>query len=237
MAALGINLNQIEVHLDLTVYGERMRPGLLLPKESEYSFAVRKGDIMAVYLEFINSVDGSMRMSMRVSWLRLVCLNGLVVREVQSDFSRLHIGEQILAELANHVPAALKSVLGERKLLTEWMARVVEDGAFENWIKCMVRSTWGLKAATRAYHITTRGVDVEIEKMLRRTRASLMPIKDSLCVIGSMPSSLNVFAIIQAMTWLAGDRAELQEQLDWKSQVYAMVMKLLPPVEQQQRMF
>ena len=74
---------------------------------------------------------------------------------------------------------------------------------------------------------------MEIEKMVRRTPASSMPIKDRVGVIGSSPTSLSVFAIIQAMTWLAGDRAELQEQLDWKSQFHSMVMKLLPVVEQQ----
>jgi hypothetical protein len=233
MAALGIDLNQIEVHLDLTVYGERMRLGLLLPKDSEYSVTVHKGDIMAVYLEFINSVDGSLRMSLRVSWLRLICLNGLVVRESQSDFSRLHIGEQILSELSDHLPAALASVLGEKKLFTQWMATLIKDSDFETWIQDTVRRAWGVKAAVRAYHITTRGVDVEIEKMVRKTPANSMPIEDRVGVIGSRPSSLSVFAIIQAMTWLAGDRAELQEQLDWKSQVYPMVMKLLPAVGQQ----
>jgi hypothetical protein len=57
-----------------------------------------------------------------------------------------------------------------------------------------------------------------------------MQIKDRVGVIGSITSSLNALAVTQAMTWLAGDRAELQEQLDWKRQVYPMVMKLLPAV-------
>jgi Domain of unknown function (DUF932) len=232
IASLGIDLNQIDVNLDLTIHGERMRLGLLLPKDSEYSVTVRKGDIMALYLEFVNSVDGSLRMSLRVSWLRLICLNGLVVREVQSDFSRPHVSAQILAELADHLPSALKSVLDEKKLFNHWMAIVVGDGAFENWIEDTVRKTWGLKAAVRAYHIARRGVDVEVERMVRGRPANSMPIEDRVCVIGSITSSLNVFAITQAMTWLAGDRAELQEQLDWKSQVYPMVMKLVPAVGQ-----
>jgi hypothetical protein len=122
--------------------------------------------------------------------------------------------------------------LDEKKLFNHWMAIVVGDGAFENWIEDTVRKTWGLKAAVRAYHIARRGVDVEVERMVRGRPASSMPIEDRVCVIGSITSSLNVFAITQAMTWLAGDRAELQEQLDWKSQVYPMVMKLVPAVGQ-----
>lgn len=100
--------------------------------------------------------------------------------------------------------------------------------AFATLIEDTVRKAWGLKAPVRAYHITTRGVAVEIKSMVRGTPVNSMPVKDRICVIGSITSSLNVFAITQAMTWLAGDRAELQEQLNWKGQVYPTVMKLLP---------
>jgi hypothetical protein len=37
--------------------------GLLLPRDSDYSFEVRKRDMMGSYLEFVNSVDGSLRLS------------------------------------------------------------------------------------------------------------------------------------------------------------------------------
>jgi Domain of unknown function (DUF932) len=200
LATFGIDLSQVDVNLDLTVHGERMRLGLVLPKNAEYSVTICEGDIMALYLEFVNSVDGSLRMSLRVSWLRLVCLNGLVVREVQSDSSRPHVSDQILAELADHLPSALRSVLNERRLFERWMAIVVKAEAFEDWIEDTVRKTWGLKAAVRAYHITKRGVDVEIKQMVRRTPAMSVPIKDRVCVIGSITSSLNVLAITQAMT-------------------------------------
>jgi hypothetical protein len=63
-----------------------MALGLVFPKIPKYSFEIRKNDIMAMYLEFINSVDGSLRLSLRVSWLRLVCTNGLTVHEVLWDF-------------------------------------------------------------------------------------------------------------------------------------------------------
>jgi len=45
-------------------------------------------------------------------------------------------------------------------------------------------------------------------------------------VISALKDSLNVLSISQALTWLAGDRTEFQEQLDWKSQVYRMVAVL-----------
>ena len=90
----------------------------------------------------------------------------------------------------------------------------------------------GLKAAVRAYHIGRRGVDVEILKMLRGVPAMAIPVRDKSDVIGALTPPLNIFAISQALTWLAGDRREFQEQLDWKSQVYQMLIELVPQSQQ-----
>ena|SRR6266700_608706 len=69
----------------------------------------------------------------------------------------------------------------------------------------------GLKAAVRAHHITLRGVDVEIEKMVRGVPAMNIPVRDKGPVTGSLTGSLNPFIVSQALTWLAGGRGEIQE--------------------------
>jgi hypothetical protein len=232
LASFGVDLSKVTVNLDLTVHGERMTLGLVLPKDSKYTFAVGRDDVMALYLEFINSVDGSLRLAFRVSWLRLVCTNGLMLREVLSDFSRMHIGAEILKEFADHLPSALESAVDHKKLFKRWMGLEITEGTFREWTENTLRKTWGLKAAVRAHHITLRGVDVEIEKMVRGVPAMDIPVRDKGPVTGSLTGSLNLFAVSQALTWLAGDRGEIQEQLDWKSQVYPMVMALLPKSEQ-----
>jgi len=108
-----------------------------------------------------------------------------------------------------------------------WSYTVALD-AFEEWIEKTVRRTWGLKAAVHAYHIALRGVDVEIETMLRGVHVASIPKRDKSKVPGALTNSLNLFAISQALTWLAGERRELQEQLSWKSQVYPMLARLVP---------
>lgn len=211
MASLEIDLNRIETTLDLTVYGERMALGIVFPTDSKYSFSVGKGDIMALYLEFINSVDGSMRLALRVSWLRLVCKNGLMMREMIADFSRMHIGGEVFKEFEDQIPLALDSVLDHKKLFQQWMKAKVADDRFEAWLEETVRKAWGLKAAVRVYHIVRRGVDVEIEKMLGGMPVAVLPTRDRACVVGAFAGDINVFAISQALSWLAGDRGELQE--------------------------
>ena len=222
-----LDLDRVEVSLDLTVFGERMRLGLLFPRDSTYSFTIRKGDNMGLYLEFLNSVDGSLRLALRVSWLRLVCTNGLMMQEVVADFSRAHLGGAVFEDFEEYLSSAM-NVVEHKKLFERWLSYTLTPEAFEDWIEQTVRRTWGLKAAVRAYHITLRGVDVEIETMLRGVRAANIPARDRTKVPGALTDSLNLFAISQALTWLAGERRELQEQLGWKSQVYQMVASLLP---------
>ena len=206
----------------------------MFPQDVKYSFEIRKNDIMAMYLEFINSVDGSLRLSLRVSWLRLVCTNGLIVREVLWDFSRPHLGAEILGEFEEYLPVALQSAVGYKTLFERWLRTRITKQAYEDWIEGTVRNIWGLKAAVRAYHIGCRGVDVKIEKMLRGVSVTAIPVKDLRPVIGALAGSLNIFAISQVLTWLAGDRGEFQEQLNWKSQVYEMLAKLVPDAAQQE---
>ena len=122
--------------------------------------------------------------------------------------------------------------MGYKTLFDRWVRTKITDQAYEEWIEGTVRKTWGLKAAVRAYHIGRRGVDVQIEKMLRGSPVKTIPVKDKGTVIGALTGSLNIFAISQVLTWLAGDRGEFQEQLDWKSQVYEMLTKLVPKAEQ-----
>jgi hypothetical protein len=234
LASTGINLEKVEVKLCLTIHGERMALGLVFPKDSEYTFEVSKGDIMAMYLEFINSVDGMLRLTLRVSWLRLICTNGLTVREVLWDYSRLHIGAEILKEFEDYLPAAIQSVVAYKTLFQQWMRTKVTDEAYEDWIETTVRQTWGLKAAVRAYHIGRRGVDVQIDKMRRRVPVKAIPVTDKAAVVGALMGSLNIFAISQMLTWLAGDRGEFQEQLNWKIQVFEMLTKLVPKSAQKE---
>ena len=228
LASLGVDPRKITVNLDLTVHGERMSLGLVFPKDSEYAYEVGRDDVMALYLEFINSVDGSLRLAFRVSWLRLVCTNGLMLREVLSDFSRMHIGVEILKDFESHLPGALASVVDHKKLFERWISLKITDAAFGEWTEETLRKTWGLKAAVRAHHIALRGVDVEIEKMVRGIPAGKIPVRDKGRVPGSLVGPLSLFAVSQALTWLAGDRGDIQEQLEWKSQVYQMVTLLLP---------
>jgi hypothetical protein len=228
LSHIGVKLENVEAILDLTIHGERMCLGLRMPKDSDFVFHVGRNDVMPLLLEFINSVDGSLRLGMRLSWLRLVCSNGLVMRELLSGFSKLHVGSDIVSELDNHLIQAFKSIEENRRPIARWMETTVDEEAIRNWSDGPVRNTWGVKAAVRAYHIALRGIDVDIQRMVRSTSVAEIPVIDKRAVPGARSTGdpLNLFHASQTLTWLAGERGEVQEQLDWKSQVQEMITEL-----------
>jgi hypothetical protein len=72
------NINPFEVKglLEMTAFGERMRIGLLLPEK--YNLKLNN-DVLGLRMECFNSVDGSMKFTCVIGWLRFVCSNGLIV--------------------------------------------------------------------------------------------------------------------------------------------------------------
>ena len=148
---------------------------------------------------------------------------------LQLDSTAREVGG-VFEDFEEYLTSAM-DVVDHKKLFQLWLSYTVRLDVFEKWIEKTVRKTWGLKAAVRTYHIACRGVDVEIETMLRGVQVAAIPTRDKGEVPGALTDSLNLFAISQALTWLAGERRELQEQLGWKSQVYPMLAPLVPNSE------
>jgi len=79
---------EIKTELDLTEYGERMRLGLIFPKQ--YGMMLPNNDEMGLRLECFNSVDGSMKFMSVIGWLRFVCANGMVLGVADTYYRSRH---------------------------------------------------------------------------------------------------------------------------------------------------
>jgi hypothetical protein len=104
----------------------------------------------------------------------------------------------------------------------------VDDGALIPWIDEEVRSLWGVKAAVRVLGIATKGWDVKPvgaianrrPSEIRTNRVSQVPVP------GIDPPVGNLFGVSQVLTWIAGQRGEISEDLQWRSQVDDLMAKL-----------
>src|SRR5438876_11459610 len=50
----------------------------------------------------------------------------------------------------------------DRARLERWQRTEVRPGSLRRWVDDLLRKEWGVKAATRVYHIALRGCDVKL---------------------------------------------------------------------------
>jgi hypothetical protein len=181
---------------------------------------------MTMRLECFNSVDGSTRFRASMGWYRLVCSNGLVMRVTGSESDRRHVGDLQLAQISPILIAGMNDYKGERDTLARWRNIEVEATVLKGWIDTQLRKLWGFKAAARAFHIAISGRDVKVLGPYKGYSPTTIRVEPSSAVPGSPERSTSLFDVSQILAWLAKERTDIQEQMDWREQIPALIAPL-----------
>src|SRR5712692_649677 len=224
LESAGISPSQVKCDLSLTTHGERMALRIRLP--SPYDFDPGDGHPMALRLECFNSVEGSCRFMAVLSWFRLVCRNGLVIG-ISRTVVRRHDRHLEVEEIGQILTEELRSAEAERAVYASWMRRQVKRDLTQRWVDGPLAAAWGKKAAARAFHICETGRDAEFEDPFERAEPSVRRMKACGAVPGATAPARNAFAVSQVLSWLAGNRGGLQEQLEWRRQIPGLMKELL----------
>lgn len=89
-----------------------------------------------------------------------------------------------------------------------------------------VRECWGVKAAVRVLGIATEGWDVEALGAITNRKPSEIRTKRTSAVPGVDAPVGTLFAVSQVLSGIAGQRGEIGEDLEWRSQVHDLIAKL-----------
>lgn len=224
LEAAQIDPFHVHTELQLTELGERMALSLRLP--DSYLFDPGDRYPMSVRLECVNSVDGSTRFRAAMGWFRLVCSNGLTIGVTRSESRRRHVGDLRLEDIGEILCAGLNEYKLERETLTRWRNIEISGTELRPWIETHVRASWGFKAATRVFHIATTGRDVTVLGPYKGNSPSTIPVEASGAVPGTPPKSTSLFDVSQILAWLAKERANVQEQMQWREQIPSLIAPL-----------
>jgi hypothetical protein len=222
---LRIDPAEMFAEMDLTEYGERMRLGLLFPKR--YNLKINGKDEMGLRLECFNSVDGSTKFMAVVGWLRFVCANGLIVGVVNTDFRHRHNKTMKVQEIAAILQEGIAATTREREVYRVWMGWKVSDDSLMNWVNGPLAKQWGVKAAVRTWSITRNGYDVSLAKPFEKGVPTEKTVVQGKKIPGAVVPGNTVYAIAQSLAWLAKERRDVQERLEWKQQIGELVRPLL----------
>lgn len=224
LKAVHIEPDSLQADLTLSGYGERMGLHITLPVQ--YEFDPGDGHQLALQIGCYNSVDGSTRFRAVLGWLRFVCSNGMVVGAAQTDYRKRHTQTLDIEAVGALLEKGLTYATQDKARLTQWVKTPVQPNKIVAWSDGPVRTAWGVKAATRALHIARTGCDVQIPPFTEKA----LPSKKEVIVGQLVPSSnqpaKNLYAVSQVLTWLAQQRTEIEERLEWQNQVPELMEKL-----------
>jgi hypothetical protein len=212
-----------EVEIAMTAQGERLLAKLDLGPAFHAS---PDGKNVRVKLCCRNSVDGSSAMQAWLSWERLICRNGMVVG--------VTLGRTRLAHTANSKPdkvfeplaPRLTETLEERKVLDTWTTTKVRREALRNWVDGPVAEQWNTLCAARVWSICSTGQDARFVPPFERAAPSRRRLRLLGLVPGAVPQADNLYAVSQALSWVASHRHDAAEAEIMQRQISFLLARL-----------
>ena len=220
-----IDISKVKAEIEITEYGERMALTLYLPEA--YNFDPGDGYPLNLRIECFNSVDGSTRFRVLMGWFRFVCSNGLIIGVTYSDVRRRHIAGLGLGDVNTVLKAGIEESQKEKNNLELWIKKPIKLTNLKTWIDKDLKDLWGFKAATRAYHIARCGYDMEIVGPYKDKSPTTIKVRTTKPVPGAPPQCRSLYDVSQILAWIAKERRDVQEQLQWREQISGLLKPLM----------
>lgn len=245
----GFDVENFKARLWLTEFGERMWISFILAPSEYMDFYPDDLDGVEgeLTLNAINSVDKSTALTINLSWHRLVCKNGMIIKNDIVDLKRKHTGKLDSDTFEHYLQRYFSRELFEleiQKIMSWYTTEVAikdafdakpSSGSIEHWLEYSVSKKWGIHAAARAYHIAKTGLDAEFfaepnksskKKKVRYNDLKLRP-KSERYVSGSYAPVRNAYDISQVLSWIATQQQTLQIRLKWMMEIPPLMRALL----------
>lgn len=220
---LGFPVHSIVDSMWFSKYWEGLYFTIKFPKK--YWIDPGDGFPIAPRLMCINSVDGRSRLKIEMGWQRLICSNGMTSFEKSNPINLRHIGNININIIQKIIRAGLDSTLREKNRFQKWLDQTVAEETVAQWIDREVKGKWGVKAAVRTFHICLRGMDVEIEPF-SKGKPSEKYVTEVEEVPGSNAPAKNLYAVSQALAWIASRKKDVDERLAWQRMIPGMIESL-----------
>lgn len=221
-----VPLNLVMVSVTLSKFGGRMALRFVLPER--FSFDPGDSHPLHLRLECFNSVDGSTRLVFMMSWYRLVCSNGLVARVTGAHEGMIHTERAEIPDIRALIRAGITSLSSERKFYGLAMSVRVNQTELRGWIDGELKKEWGSLAAARTYLICDTGFDGVFLDPFDKQPPSQKKMKRTERVPGAPPKADNMYAVSQALAWIARHRLDVQEQTHYMREIPQLMHKLAP---------
>jgi hypothetical protein len=95
------------------------------------------------------------------------------------------------------------------------------------WVNKDLWKGWGFKAAARTFHIARFSSDAEIVGHYKGTTPTTIAMQATKRVPGASQPCRNLFDLSQILAWLAKERRDVQEQLEWREKIPELLVPVM----------
>jgi hypothetical protein len=195
----------------------------------EESFDPGDNHPLGLRLVGVNSVDRSTSFRVFLGWLRFVCSNGMISGTIEAEYHKRHTQALQLDEVDKLLTESFDISRQDKAMFRHWHNTPITPLDLESWIDTVIKPAWGAVSATRAFHIITSGHDVEIVRANEPVPPSEKSVRYLDRVPGSETPAENLYAVSQALTWIATRQPTLEQRLQWQKETPALVNRLAAP--------
>jgi hypothetical protein len=224
----GVEPDHLRYEVGLSELGEWMNFRIYFP--DCYRFTDVQENKLDLRLECFNSVDGSSRLVILFGWHRLVCSNGLVIRETKIEINERHGQRLDLESISERIRPALQVVEADRSRMKKWQAEKVDIDDIAIWADDNLSKEWGKKAAARVFHICKAGKDIEIDDPFAAGAATKKPIRYLGRVPGCPERAATKYDVSQAMSFVATHRNNAEERVTRQTTIPRLLEYLAAPI-------
>ncbi len=183
------------------------------------------GHLVAGRVSVRNSVDRSTALYGGVSFLRLICTNGMV-GWTGPRMRRIHNCPRVLNTVMRHVSQELANSRGQRKQLDALLNKRIDRGAVAGWVDQVVTRKWGKYDAARVYHVAINGEDGDVDLRWGELAHDL-PLTERREAAGACAPVTNAYHLMQALSYVASRATPYEARLSRLMQVSGLVEPLL----------
>jgi hypothetical protein len=216
-----------QTQLYLSRYGERM---LLWINMENLIFDPGDGHPLRAVAVCQNSVDKSCALEVFVMHVREVCSNGMIFGQAKTIRKRHVQQKPEKLNLVKQLSTALEWAAEDVKVLSQWFQTPVTLEAVRSWSNDVVGKKWSAREAARLYTISSEGYDGQ-PRHVKGSRPDHYTVDPKEYVPGACAPVKNVYHAAQALSWIAGHSAALEDRLVKTRQVEGMVKELVERIK------
>jgi hypothetical protein len=174
-----------------------------------------------------NSVDGSTAIRARLGWYRLVCSNGMIVGVTLGRTRLTHKPEADLNDAFTPLSEEMSIVAKDREMIQKWAGTSVLMDRVRAWVDGPLAKAWNPLAACRVWSISSTGRDARFVPPFEKVSPSNRIVELLKPVPGSPGRAGTIYDVVQAMSWVASRRTDVDEVEQRQRQIGELAESLM----------